>query len=100
MKRLWSALTHDMDHCIITGRQDHVERHHVFGGPWRGLSERYGYVVPIHAEMHPNGAFCRLNPDDRKAMDLRLKRACQKHFEREHGSREDFIEVFGRNYLD
>ena len=48
-----------MDRCYITGRTDHIERHHVFGGAYRKKSEKYGFVVPLTAEVHPNGAFLR-----------------------------------------
>jgi hypothetical protein len=95
-----SAFTDDMDTCIITGRTDHTERHHIFGAFNRKRSEQYGYVVPLHASIHPNGAFCSLSPEGRKDVDLRLKRIAQRHFELHHGSREDFIQEFGRNYLD
>lgn len=52
-KKLYSAFTDDMDHCYFTGTQP-VERHHIFGGPCRMHSEKYGYVIPLAPHLHPN----------------------------------------------
>jgi hypothetical protein len=38
-------------------------------------------------------------PHQNKEYDLQLKREAQAKFEQDH-SREDFIRLFGRNYLD
>ena len=51
MKKLYSVLTDDMEHCIITG-DCNVERHHVFNGSNRALSERYGFIVPLRPDWH------------------------------------------------
>lgn len=95
MKKLWSIFTDDMDHCIFTG-SDKVERHHCYGGYNRTKSEKYGYVVPLRADLHPNGAQAGENW---KEIDTYLKQECQKDYEKNHGTREQFIEEFGRNYL-
>ena len=100
MKRLWSAFTEDMDRCYFTGRYDDVERHHIFGGiAYRKKSEAYGYVIPLHASIHPNGARCRMADHERTGLDLVMKQMAQKDFEAKHGTREEFMEIFGRNYL-
>lgn len=41
MKKLFSVLTDDLEHCIITGDAN-VAIHHVFNGSNRKLSEKYG----------------------------------------------------------
>ena len=53
-KRLTSVFTDDMDRCFFTGSTC-VERHHIFGGSNRKLSEKYGFVVPLRPDLHPNG---------------------------------------------
>lgn len=95
-KRLWSAFTTDMDHCLFTGYAP-VERHHIFGGANRKRSEKYGYVVPLRPDLHPNGS--QAGPM-REIIDKCLKRMAQRDYEEKYGSREDFICEFGRNYLD
>lgn len=95
MKKLWSVFTEDMDHCIYTG-SNQVERHHVFGGSNRNRSEKYGFVVPLRYDLHPNGASAS---EEGKHLDIELKQRCQKYYEEHNGSREDFIKEFGKSYL-
>ena len=94
MKRLWSIFTEDMDHCYYTG-SNVVERHHIFysmGG------EEYGYVIPLRPDLHPNGVCA--TEYARTVLDLHLKQECQRDFEKKHGTREEFRNIFGRSWLD
>lgn len=95
-KRLTSVFTDDMDSCIFTGSTC-VERHHIFGSSNRKLSEKYGFVVPLRPDLHPNGA--NANPKYRKQIDDHLKQMAQEYFESNYGSREEFRRLFGRSYL-
>lgn len=95
-----SVFTEDLGTCYYTGRTDHTEVHHIYPGPCRSASTRYGYVLPLHASIHPNGAFCTLSPERRRYIDLQMRQMAQRHFEREHGTREQFRQIFGRNYLE
>ena len=63
MKKLTSVFTENMDCCIYTGSYI-VERHRIFGGSNRKKSEKYGFVVPLRPDFHPNGVhFNRKNGD-------------------------------------
>ena len=103
-----SVFTSDFNKCAVThiyrGAR-RIEVHHIFGAANRDRSTQYGYVVPLVAEIHPNGASAsqseciRLTGLTTKQLDLKLKQAAQRHYEENHGSREDFIKEFGRNYL-
>lgn len=95
MKKLHSVLTDDLDHCMFTGAAP-VERHHVFGGANRKKSERRGFIAPLRPDLHPNGVFAG---KDAKDVDTALKRLSQQYYESHYGTREQFIEEFGRNYL-
>lgn len=101
-----SIFTQDLRTCYITGRGGHVEVHHVFGAANRTKSTFYGFVVPLLAEIHPNGAFrddkkCKeLTGKTVKEIDLELRQACQRKYENEFGkSREEWLEEFKRSYL-
>lgn len=94
-KRLESAFTDDMDHCIFSGSAP-VERHHIFGGVYRKKSEKYGYVVPLRPDLHPNGVHAGRNA---RQIDETLKQMAQRDFEEKHGTRADFMREFGKNYL-
>ena len=84
--------------CGKNGSQDPLDRHHIFGGPNRDKSEKYGLVVDLcHNSCHifgPNSAH--------RDEDVRnyLRRYGQKKAMDEQGwTVEDFIREFGRNYL-
>lgn len=94
-KKLWSVFTDDMDHCIFTGTAP-VERHHILGGCNRKNSEKYGFVVPLRPDLHPNGAMAGKNS---KVIDEYLKGKAQKYFEEHYGTREEFRKIFGKSYL-
>ena len=94
-KRLWSVFTDDMDHCYFTGTAP-VERHHIFGGANRKNSEKYGFVIPLRPDLHPNGVYAGQSA---KLIDVKLKTMAQEYFEREYGTRDDFRRIFGKSYL-
>ncbi len=94
-KRLKSVLTDDMEHCMFTGAAP-VERHHVYGGSNRKNSEKYGFIAPLRPDLHPNGVFAGQGA---KVVDMELKQRCQRYFEEHHGTRKDFISIFGKSYL-
>ncbi len=103
-----SIFTSDFNKCAVTNiyrGARRIEAHHVFGAANRKRSTEYGYVVPLIAEIHPNGASVseseckRLTGMSVKELDTMLKQRCQEHYEAHRGTREDFIKEFGRNYL-
>ena len=89
-----SIITDDLEHCYICGSPD-VEIHHIFGGANRKNSERYGLIVPLchrHHNEPPNGVH-------HNAYQMRkMHELGQRRFETV-ASREEFMRIFGRNYL-
>lgn len=84
-----------MRSCYICGRTDWVEIHHVFSGPYRKKSTKYGMVVPLckwHHTEPPKGVHAN------QKRNLALKREFQEKFERNH-TREEFRAIFGKSYL-
>lgn len=94
-KELWSVLTDDMDHCMYTG-SNVVERHHVFGGSRKTVSEKRGFIAPLRPDLHPNGVFAG---KDAKKVDDELKKRCQRYYEEHYGTRQQFIDEFGKGYM-
>ena len=85
--------------CGRNGASDHLDRHHIFGGPYRAKSEAYGLVVPLcHNRCHIFG------PDavHRSAETMKLVREYgqRKAMRENNWTTEDFIREFGRNYLE
>ena len=84
--------------CFISGRWGIVEKHHIFGGARRKLSESYGLTVMLSPEMHRTGP----ESAHRSAVtaDI-LHRFGQRKVMVEQGwSVEECIARLGRNYLD
>lgn len=84
--------------CFVCGRNNHLEEHHVFYGTAnRKLSEKYGLKVKLCHNCHnepPGGVH------HNKESDRELKNYAQlKAMEFYGWSTEDFIRIFGKNYL-
>lgn len=89
-----SALVDNMDLCLICKRP-RQQIHHVFGSYNRAKSDFYHYLVPLCEEHHTGTHGVHRNHQ----MDVQLKQMAQRHFEKTHGIREDFIRVFGKSWL-
>lgn len=94
-KKLFSVLTGDLEHCVITGSTE-VAIHHVFGGSNRNRSGEYGFVIPLRPDYH-NMSNHGVHFD--RELDLKFKRMAQTYFERNIGTRERFIREFGKSWL-
>lgn len=84
--------------CNRNGSTDPLERHHIFGGSRRKLSEKYGLVVDLCGnECHRNG---KDSAHQSAATALYLHRYGQEKAMREQGwTVDEFRAVFGKNYL-
>ena len=85
--------------CVVCGTIFNLHRHHIFYGTAnRSASERFGAWCYLCANHHNLTA---LSVHNNITLDLDLKKHAQEILERDQGwSREDFIAIFGRNYLD
>lgn len=84
--------------CGANGADDPLDTHHIFPGPYRRKSDRYGLVVPLcHYSCHIFGD----NAVHRnQAAMLRVKQYGQQQAMQEQGwSTQDFVREFGKNYL-
>ena len=89
-----SNLQEDTDYCFICGRYG-TEIHHVFYGTAnRRLATKYGMVVGLCYDHHRGRRGVHFD----KELDTELKRMAQRRFN-ELFPEDDFLAVFGRNYL-
>ena len=90
-----SILQTDTNCCFTCGRCHALEWHHVFGSANKKHSEKYGLMVRLCHWCH-NEPPCGVhhNAENMKV----LREYAQREFEKKH-SREEFMEIFGRNYL-
>lgn len=89
--RLIANSSDDYIFVPVTGLHDH---HVFYGTANRKNSEKHGLKVWLCINHHTGDNGVHRN----RTLDLDLKTRAQKVFEYKH-SREEFIEVFGRNYL-
>ena len=83
--------------CFITHATHGLHKHHIYPGyGTRQICEREGFYIwlipPLH-NMSDEGIHFN------KGFDLYVKRECQRKYEETH-TREEFMQLIGRNYLD
>lgn len=83
--------------CFLCGSYNWLEYHHIFGAARKKASEKYGLMVYL---CH----YCHNEPPDgvhhNKENRLYLQRTAQEKAMQYHKlSTEDFIRIFGKNYL-
>lgn len=87
--------------CFLCERQGdysrkYTEVHHIFDGPNRHVSEANGFTVRLCLKHHREGA----NAVHNNSQNMRLlQQIAQGKYEMTH-SREEFMILIGKNYLD
>ena len=85
--------------CYITGRTDNLHEHHVFYGRNRKLSEKYGLKIYLVGNLHNLGDY-GIHGKYGHELDQNIKQQVQKiAMEYYKWSVEDFVRIFGRNYI-
>lgn len=83
-------------HCFVCGNVGNLHCHHIFfGTALRKISEENGFKVWLCQWHHTGKEGVHFD----KKLDLWLKRVCQAFYERKY-SREEWLKIVGRNYLD
>lgn len=85
--------------CGANGALDKLDRHEIFGGPYREKSKRLGlWVLLCHNDCH---IFGPLSAHNNASTALWLKQEAQRRAMEAYGwSIEDFIREFGKSYLE
>lgn len=90
-----------MNRCWLCGKNgagDPLERHHIFQGPLRDKSEKYGLVVYLcGSECHREGK--RSVHRCRETRDELMKWGQRKAMDEQGWDVERFREEFGKNFL-
>ncbi len=82
--------------CWVCGKTRCLEEHHCMGGnPNRKNSEKYGLKIWLCLEHHRGQTGVH---NDQALCDF-VHQVAQQAFEKEH-SREEFMTIFGKNYLE
>ena len=96
-----SIIQQDKTRCFLCGRNgsfDTLDEHHVYEGPNKPISEKYGLKVYLHHnECH---IFGKNSVHNNARVNKALKAVVQKRAMKHYGwSVEDFIDKFGKNYI-
>lgn len=94
-----SILQDNREVCFLCGGGrglEPLDRHHVFGGAYRSLSERYGLVVWLHhSKCH---IFGREAVHQCSRNNRRIRQYAQKKAMEYYGwSAEEYLQLFGKN---
>lgn len=84
--------------CFICGKVGATEKHHIFGGGMRDLSEKYGLTMHLCHSCHnesPNGL--HYNANFANATKEYAQYVAMRHYK---WSVEDFRKLFRKNYLE
>ncbi len=84
------------ERCFLCGAWGQLEKHHIFGGPNRKWSEKYGLTVHLCPVCHRDN---RRGVHGDAGKMLALHQIGQREFEKKY-SHKKFVLVFGKNYLD
>jgi hypothetical protein len=95
---LAKSILQDEKVCYITGQTNNLHLHHIYAGSRRKISDENGFVVYLCARLH-NQSDDGVHGKNGHELDMMLKRHCQMKYEETH-SREEFMTLIGKNYLD
>lgn len=84
-------------YCELCRKYGNLERHHIFAGTRRALSEKYGATIMLCHECHnepPDG----VHFNKKRRLELQARgQAMVMH--KQGWTKEQFIERFGKNYI-
>lgn len=95
----YSIITDDLEHCIECGRTS-INKHEIFFGTAnRQLSKNYGLVIPLCNLYHHNQFECKGIHFNKELCEKWQKIGQKVFMEYYNKTIEEFIQIFGRNYL-
>ena len=92
------SIIQDKNCCWVCGSFGDLHTHHIYyGAKNRKTSDKNGFTVKLcgsHHNMSNKGVHFN------KVLDLNLKQVCQQEYGRQGHTREEFVALVGRNYLE
>ncbi len=83
--------------CWVTGSTQNLHCHHVYGGGRRRLSERYGLKIWLRADWHNTADYgIHNNAEFANEVKAIVQSIAMEHY---NWSIDDFVRLFGKNYL-
>ena len=92
-----SIIQSNKQECYMCGSTVWLECHHIFGGANRKISEQYGIKVSLCKWCHNEPPWgVHHNIDNNNKLKAKAQEIAMAHY---GWSVEDFIKIFGKNYL-
>ena len=91
------SILQDEKVCFLTGSTENLDKHHIYFGGNRKISDKNGFWVWLRHDYHIADS-PHLTPHNDRLTDLYLKRKCQAKYEETH-TRDEFMKIIGRSYL-
>ena len=83
--------------CYITGDEYNLHEHHVFNGNNRKKSEKYGLKIWLRADWHNMEKYSvHMDPELDRRIKAEIQQKAMEHYD---WTTEDFIRMFGKNYI-
>ena len=92
MEKNRKSVFYELGTCMYCGSTYQPTIHEIFEGRNRLNSMEYGFVLPLCLK-------CHRTLQENKEFNDKWKKKAQQYFEDYIGTRNDFIEIFRRNYL-
>lgn len=91
------SILQETKYCLICKTNENLHYHHIYFGKNRPISDKNGFTCYLCYEHHEgtNGVHGKNGHN----LDMYLKRKCQDEFEKLH-TRQDFMRLIGKNYLE
>lgn len=89
----YSVFFDSLSMCCNCGSMRDITKHEIYEGRNRQNSMRYGFVLPLCLPCHQR---LQENIDFSKKWKVKA----QDYFEKNYGTREDFISIFRMNYKE
>lgn len=86
-----SIVQNDLTRCYLCNKKTQLDRHHIYNGGLRNISDRNGFWVMVCR-------ICHRKIHDTPKLAFQLKQECQYKYEESY-SREEFMQLARKNYL-
>lgn len=93
-----NSILQEKKECFFTHSTEHLDKHHIYFGANRKVSDEHGFWVWLAHDRHIQDSV-HDTPHNNRTVDLYLKEICQEAYEEKH-SHESFVKLIGRNYLE
>ena len=91
-RKRFSVFTENLDSCITGDGNPREHLHEIFFGSYRQTSMEFGFVIPLCSKCHR-----KMHLDHTWQEVWHIKG--QMYFEEHLGTRQDFIQKFGQNWI-